>query len=336
MQFNSIGDMANSFLMRGHNTRIKSELMRLSDSLASGQHSDMSKQLGGEFTDLAAIERSIRTLEAHRTTARETTTLLETAQVSLGAIQDMAAEAAPALISASNAYHAALLQSSSRDAEQKFYSAVSALNTRVADRSVFSGTATDQAPLPDGTALLDAVRADLVGATSRAEIENRLDSWFNNPAGGFAATQYRGSDDPMAPIPVSDTEKVSFKVTALAPEIREMLQSFAMAALVTEMPALADPSEGAAMMKSAGELMLSAQTGLSVLRADIGALEEYTDTSKAKNSAALSGFEIARGSLYQADPYQTATELELAQTQLEAVYTLTARLSRLSLSDYLR
>jgi len=42
MSFSSIGDMANSFLMRGHNTRIKSELMRLSDTLASGQHSDMS------------------------------------------------------------------------------------------------------------------------------------------------------------------------------------------------------------------------------------------------------------------------------------------------------
>ncbi len=336
MQFTSIGDMANSFLMRGHNARIKSELMQLSDSLATGRHSDISTQLRGEFTDVAALERSIRTLEAHRTTASETTTFLETAQISLGAVQDMATEAAPALISASNAYHAALLQSSSRDAEQKFQSVVSALNARVADRSVFSGTATDQAALPDGAALLDAVRVELAGATSRADIQSKLDIWFNDPAGGFAVAQYRGSEDPIASIPVSDTDKVSFKVTALAPEIREILQSFAMAALVTDLPALSDPAEGAAMMKAAGELMLSAQTGLSILRADIGALEEYTDTAKAKNSAALSGFEIARANLYQADPYRTATELELAQTQLEAVYTLTARLSRLSLSDYLK
>ena len=96
MSFSSIGDMANSFLMRGHNTRIKSELMRLSDTLASGKHSDMSTQLRGEFTDLAAIERSIRTLEAHRTTARETSTLLETAQISLGTIQDLASNAGAA------------------------------------------------------------------------------------------------------------------------------------------------------------------------------------------------------------------------------------------------
>jgi flagellar hook-associated protein 3 FlgL len=336
MSFSSIGDMANSFLMRGHNTRIKSELMRLSDTLASGKHSDMSTQLRGEFTDLAAIERSIRTLKAHRTTARETSTLLETAQISLGTIQDLASNAAPALISASNSYHAALLQSSSSDAEQKFNSIVSALNVQIADRAVFSGVATDRAALPDGTVLLNAVRAELVGATTRSDIEGRLATWFTDPSGGFATTQYRGSNEPLAPIPVSDTEKVNFKVTALAPEIRQMLQSFAMAALVTELPALADPAEGAAMMKSAGELMLSAQTGMSVLRAEIGALEEYTDTAKVRNGAALSGFEIARGSMYQADPYQAATELELAQTQLEAVYTLTARLSRLSLSDYLK
>jgi len=90
------------------------------------------------------------------------------------------------------------------------------------------------------------------------------------------------------------------------------------------------------MMKSAGELMLSAQTGMSILRAEIGALEEYTDTAKARNSAALSGFEIARGSMYQADPYQAADRAGARANQLEAVYTLTARLSRLSLSDYLK
>ena len=37
-----------------------------------------------------------------------------------------------------------------------------------------------------------------------------------------------------------------------------------------------------------------------------------------------------------ADPFDAATGLQAAEAQLEALYTLTARLSRLSLTEYLR
>ncbi len=45
--------------------------------------------------------------------------------------------------------------------------------------------------------------------------------------------------------------------------------------------------------------------------------------------------EIARTELIGADPYDTATEMEAVQGQLETLYTVTARLSRLSLADFL-
>ena len=38
----------------------------------------------------------------------------------------------------------------------------------------------------------------------------------------------------------------------------------------------------------------------------------------------------------EADPYRTATDLQAAQTRLETLYVLTARLSRLNLTEYLR
>jgi len=63
-----------SFPMRGHNYRIKSELMRLSDTLRQRKTLDMSTQPFARITDLAAIERSHpHPLEAlPETTARET------------------------------------------------------------------------------------------------------------------------------------------------------------------------------------------------------------------------------------------------------------------------
>ena len=48
------------------------------------------------------------------------------------------------------------------------------------------------------------------------------------------------------------------------------------------------------------------------------------------------GMENARNSLLAVDPYETATRLEAAQFQLESLYTVTVRLSNMSLVNYLR
>ena len=45
---------------------------------------------------------------------------------------------------------------------------------------------------------------------------------------------------------------------------------------------------------------------------------------------------LAREALIGADPYEAAAALEAAETQLETLYTLTARISRLSLVNFLR
>ena len=58
--------------------------------------------------------------------------------------------------------------------------------------------------------------------------------------------------------------------------------------------------------------------------------------ASARNGAETSALEIARTDILAIDPYRTATELQSTETRLETLYTLTARLSRLSLSEYLR
>ncbi len=46
-------------------------------------------------------------------------------------------------------------------------------------------------------------------------------------------------------------------------------------------------------------------------------------------------FETARLGLISVDPYETASKLQEAQTQLETLYSITARMSRLSLVNFL-
>jgi flagellar hook-associated protein 3 FlgL len=82
--------------------------------------------------------------------------------------------------------------------------------------------------------------------------------------------------------------------------------------------------------------MLESQSDLAILRSGIGSQEARTEAARVRNEAELAALKIARSDLYSADPYETATHLQLVQAQLESVYTMTARLARLSLSEYLK
>ena len=57
--------------------------------------------------------------------------------------------------------------------------------------------------------------------------------------------------------------------------------------------------------------------------------------AETRNSSEESALQIARNDLTSVDPYSTATKLQETQTQLETIYALTARMSHLSLLDYL-
>jgi flagellar hook-associated protein 3 FlgL len=125
------------------------------------------------------------------------------------------------------------------------------------------------------------------------------------------------------------------QLTAADPAIRDLLEGLALAALVAEGILAGDQVSRAALLKTSGEALLASGNDLATLRAEVGTAEAHIAGTAARNSAEASALEIARGGLIAADPYDTASALEAVQTQIETLYTLTARLSRLSLTDYL-
>jgi flagellar hook-associated protein 3 FlgL len=72
------------------------------------------------------------------------------------------------------------------------------------------------------------------------------------------------------------------------------------------------------------------------MQARIGAQEARAADGLARAEARAASLQIIRTELLEADPYETATALESATQRLDALYLVTARLSRLSLTEYLR
>jgi flagellar hook-associated protein 3 FlgL len=255
-------------------------------------------------------------------------------QTALSTVEDVATTLAPVLFSAATSANAGSVSAAAREARQGFDTVVSMYNTRLGDRALFAGDQTAQSPLVGADTLLAQMETALAGALTLGDVEAALDTWFANPL-GFMTQAYQGGMA-MADLPVGPGQAAKIDVTAADPAIRETLKGFAMAALLDRGLFAGQDAARVQLMRRAGEVLAEGATSRAHMAGRLGTTEGQIAAAATRNTAEVSALEIARNGLVSVDPYEAATRLEAAQSQLEALYTVTARLSRLSLVDFLR
>lgn len=338
MNYVSIGDMAQAFQMRRHNVELQRHLSRLTDELTSGAKADLAEAVSGDFKALAGIDHSLRTLRAYKTATDEVELFTGALQAAIGNVQEVTTDLAPGLANAAATGMPLIVDTAAMDARQKFHSVVAALNTQVADRFLLSGDATDQRPILGSQDILDALMVATAGQATGTGVATAVAGWFDAPpgGGGYLDMIYGGSATQLTPFNIGPGDTAAIDVTAASPEIRDMLEALALSALVAEGVLPGDQPGRALLVKTSANALFSANDEMADLRARLGAVEGHIADAATRNSAEGAALEIARTKIVAADPYETATALEAVQTQMETLYTLTARLSRLSLADYLR
>ncbi|RWR08039.1 flagellin [Paenirhodobacter populi] len=339
MNYLSTGDMALTYQLRTHNTQIKQTLSRLSDELTTGVKSDIGKAVQGNFTTLSALEASRARLSSYKLAANQTEIFVTSAQSALENIQNQASQIGKSLISAASSPAAASADVALSAAAEAFTSVLSALNTRTNGRYVFAGEDSQTKPFASSQEILTALTGTVEGMTDPAQIIAAIDAWFDVPASTgetdeFAAA-YKGSSLPAAGIRISDTDTLTFPVTGNDTAIRDTLKGLALAALVSADVIGGDNDLRSSLTQSAGLYLTAADTGLATLRGKVGLIEEKIADAQAAQTAEISSIDLAKAKLLEADPYETATALEAVETQLQTLYTLTTRLSQLSLTNYL-
>lgn len=336
MSMLSIGDLAQSFLMRRQNLTLKQQIDSLTLELASGRKSDVSRAIGGDYSYLADINRSMQVLEGYDLAIVEAGGFTQTMQDTFSRVQGLTSDLGSRLVSASASHISSVLSVASGTARQDFGTLITALNTGVAGRSLFSGAATDTAPLISADDILNRLRTEVASETTLSGVLSKIDDWFYTTGGDFEAFAYLGSSQRLAQFQLSENDSVQFSMKADDKEIRDLLRNAAIGALsADETLGFAGPLQNQ-LQQEAGESLLSAQDGLVKIRADLGYVQERVDDAKAHNTIAASGLEQARNDLLSADPYETASRLENAQFQLESLYTLTVRMSHLTLMDFMK
>ena len=333
MSLVSLGDMAQTFMLRGQINRLKGEVTRTTAELASGQKLDVAQSLNGDTAQLSSYLRAQALIQGYQTAASDQALQAEAMQSAVETVLDLGEGLVSPIMTAAQSLSTQVFDTVARDAQSRLTAAVAALNVSVAGRYPMAGVSSGSPPLPSGELLLADLQTVVDGASTPEEVVSRLSDWFNGST-GYSSAAYAGGDG-AKPVQISRTEVVSLSVTANDPEIRRALHGLAVAAML-DAPNISLNAEQRQTLATMAYAELDAGNAAAVnLGARIGTMQQQIDVAQSRNGSEALVFESRIARDIEADPFTLATELEAVQTNLEMVYSITARLSRLHLSDYL-
>lgn len=337
MTISSISDLAQSLQLRRDNADLRSRLMEATRELSTGRSADLVGKFGGDFAPLSDIEVGLKRTESFLNNISEQRLRYQSAQAALGTIRDITGQVAGPLILVQETSDADLVRNAARDALARFDSVVGALNSSISSATLFAGVSSDAPALAPADTILAALESDVAaaGAATAEDVAAVVAAWFDT-GGGFDTVAYLGGVAATNGLPVSETAMAAPLVTAADPTIRDVLESLALAALAGRGALDGAPEEQARLTRASGLRLMTADEGLVELMADIGTQESRIARAEAETRARRESLEMARNDLVGVDPYDAATRLQATEAQLESLYAMTARLSRLSLTDYLR
>ena len=90
-----------------------------------------------------------------------------------------------------------------------------------------------------------------------------------------------------------------------------------------------------ALVTNGASSITQATNGLVKLEAEIGILNQSLETASKQNESEAIALSTSFQNLFGRDQFEAAAELQQLQVQLEASYAITARLSNLTLTNYL-
>lgn len=331
----SLGDLAGNFLLRRQNSVLKQSMTRLTNEVTTGRVKDSVSHLGRRLSALSALERDLDLIGARRIAVSEAGVQATSMQAALGQVQDSAAELADTVSMAALVPESVARGSVSVVARQSLDTMFSALNTQVAGRALFAGTDIAAQPLPDVETLRDSLRVSLSGLTTAEDVMTAADAFFGTEGGAFDTLIYRGADADFAPFVLGGGQTVRLDIRADDPVLKSVIKTAAVTSLIEDMSPNLASTEIENLFNAVTGRAAADQDRLTRLRGELGFAEQRIDIRNAELASRQSSTELARNNLLSVDMYQSATELEAVQQQLETLYTLTARSSRLSLVNFL-
>ena len=304
----------------------RSRLENVSKEAVTGERANLKSHLNGRIGKAFLAQHATNSIELQREQLSLRETRLDLTQRTLTFIQENVSDLTTEFQSALGREDTAGQRLSGKEAREAIEVIFGALNVRLGERYLFAGDATATAPLPDSAALISDIEGIAVSAIDAVDFSAQINDYFSDTAGPWQQVIYAGSQSSSDPD----------SVRANDPSISGIIQSLSVIALADGDPGFPIVEDNPELFQVAAAQLREAQTELINTRADRGLVQEQI----ALDLDVLSSEEIilnnALSGIIGRDQFEAATELRELQTQLEASYLLTNRLSNLSLLNFIR
>lgn len=336
MSFFGIGDLAQNMFLRQRSGDLQRTLSRLTNEISSGRTEDLSAAVKGDFGMLGQIERQLQVTDGFSEARNSLESKFDATIVAFGTLRSLVSSQGAEILSAIGLQQQGLLEARINAGSGDFDVAVRTMNTRIGEQYVYSGVNSNTPPLINSDDILNELSIATAVAVDANQFNQIVDDWFLSTGGGFETLAYQGGVEIGSPIPVGMNQNVSDTPTAAARSFRQTLKELAKVELLSDGAFNSQQDERQEVLRSAGQGMLEASAAIISEEADLGAMQARLSMVQTQAMSLETSLKEARAKVREIDPFEAASELQAVQQQIESLYIITARNSRLTLAEYLR
>ncbi len=325
----------------------QAELLKLQTEVTTGRHADVGLALGSSTARSVSLQRELARLDTLVDTNSVVTQRLAASQSALATMAEAAQQVRNTLVTFKGNDAADQLAIQKTEIQSAMSAFSSAANLSFNGEFLFAGINTDVRPFEDygaaakstfDTALATYMSANGIASMSdftKAEMEdfitNTLEPLYASDAQW--ATDWSKASSQNMTSRISTTEVVQSSTNATT----EGFRKFALASVIAL--ELMDANVSSEVRAYIGETALGyveqANTQITAERSTLGISEARVKKANTSLQAQIKLINTHITDLEGVDTYAASTRMNTLLTQVETSYTLTARIQRLSLIDFL-
>ncbi len=229
---------------------LKSQADTARTEMVTGRFNDVTTAANGDVGGIHILAKAVEDARSYQQNLALAENRGARTQAVLGSLTSASTRVGAGALSALGADLQSQMRTVAEDARGGLLAAFSELNTTAGGRALFSGDATDTPPLGAVEDLLTDVQAIIASSADAAAAEAALDVYFNDPAGGFATSIYKGGAGEAPAVELAPGVRIQGAVKADAQPIKDMIRAFAVLASYQTLPS-GSPSERNALATSA-------------------------------------------------------------------------------------
>lgn len=284
--------------------RTQSEIATRQIQTASGKVSSDYGGLGANSKKVIDLQVSMSRSSNYEQAASSADDRVQVMYSATGSIADLLSSFKTQLIAATSA--ASTDSTSLTSAAQGYMDDIaSLLNTQYGGRYMFAGSQTETAPV------------DLSG-------------YSNTTSATTADTSYYTGDDQIVSAKVSDSQSISYGVTANNPAFEQAMRALSIIANATTSPV------DSTTIASALDLTTSALDGVTGVQTQLSLKASQLESAVSTQQDYQSFASTLSSNLTDVDVAAVTAQISTYQTQLEASYSALSKILSLKLSDYLK